>query len=358
LIATAPEVPVVVQADATALYRAAVADRQAGRPAEAEMKLRQVLEIRPDDLDARLNLGLSLLALEQLDQAEREFVRVLARAPDYADARLGLARIAQRRGDVSLARREAAEAVRLAPADPDAAALLRTLATPDAATPAWRIDASASRSRLSAGLPDWTEARIALGRLWDGGWSSSVAAEATERFDDRDIYFETRLDRRFGRHGVYANFGGSPDADYRAQASLGSGGHYTLSERLVATVDAAVTRYPSGTVTTLQPGAVVQIVPGHWEFSARWIMVRDESGEQRDGYAAQSRWQATDRLALRLGYADAPETSEGFTVDVSTWSAGLDLGLTDVLTLRVGGAVEDRGAYERRELSLGLGRRF
>lgn len=358
MIATAPELSVVAQADPTALYHAAVADRQAGRPADAAIKLRQVLEERPDDVDARLNLGLSLLALNDLDGAEAEFNGVLARASAYADAHLGLARVAQRRGDLNLARREASEAARLVPSDAEAAALVRALSTADAAPPAWRIDAAVSRSSLSTGLPDWSEARIALGRSWGDAWSGSVAAEATERFNQRDVYLDARLDRRWGRDGVYASLGGAPDASYRPEASLGLGGHLTLSDRLVVTLDGALARYQTGTVTTLQPGAVVHLVPGVWEVSARWILVRDELGEQRDGYAAQTRWQATDQLAVRLGYADAPETSAGFTVDVSTWSAGLDVNLTDVLLLRLGGVRENRGTYDRRELSLGLGLRF
>jgi YaiO family outer membrane protein len=335
LIATTPEVPAVVQADPTTLYRAAVADRHAGRPADAVIKLRQVLATRPDDVDARLNLGLSLLALDDLDGAEAEFDGVLARAPAYADAHLGLALVARRRGEADLA-----------------------LSPTDAAPPAWRIDATVWRSSLSEGLPDWSEARIGLGRRLGERWSGYAAAETTERFNNRDVYLEARLDRRWGRHGVHASVGGAPDASYRPEASLGLGGHFTLSDRLVATLDAGAAHYATGTVTTFQPGAIVQVVPGAWEVSARWIVARDELRDLRDGYAVQSHWQATDRIALRLGYADAPETSEGFTVDVSAWSAGVDLNLTDRLVLRVGGVREDRDAYDRRELSLGLGLRF
>jgi YaiO family outer membrane protein len=269
---------------------------------------------------------------------------------------MGLARVAQRRGDVARARREAVEAARLAPADQESADLVRSLTTD--VPPVWRFDASVSRSRLSAGLPDWSEARLGLGRDWGDGWTGSAAIETTERFDDRDAYLEARLDRRLGSHGLYVALGGAPDADYRPEAALGLGGQWTATDRLAVTLDAALSRYPTGTVTTVQPGLVARIVPDRLEASARWIVARDETGEQRDGYAVQARWQATDRLAARIGYADAPETSEGFTVDVSTLSAGLDIGLTDALALRIGGAREDRGAYDRRELSLGLGVRF
>lgn len=354
MIAIAPELPAVVQADPQALYEAAVADRRAGRPAAAVAKLEAVLAARPDHLDARLNLGLALLALDRLDEAEAAFAAVAARAPAYADARAGLARVAQRRGDLATARREAAEAVRLAPGDPEAAALARSLAEP----PRWRLDVGVARSELSGGLPDWSEARVAVSGALDERWSAALAVEATERFDNRDIYVEARLDRRFGRGGAYVLLGGAPDADYRPELILGLGGEARLTERLTATLDASTARYPTGAVTSVQPGLRVEVLPERLQLAARWIVVRDEGGETRQGWAVQSRWQATPRLGLRLGYADAPESSEGVTVDVAAWSLGADIDVTDRLTLRLGVVSEDRGAYDRREAAVGFGLRF
>lgn len=354
MIVIAPEVPAVVQADPQALYRAAVADRQAGRPAEAVAKLEQVLLARPDDVDARLNLGLAFLALGRLDEAESAFSTVVARAPDYADAHGGLARVAQRRGDLATARREAAKAAQLAPDDPELGALVQSLDPP----PLWRIDVSGSRSTLSGGLPDWLEARFSVSRALSDQWNVVFAIEATERFNDRDTYVEGRFDRRLARGSVYVAAGGAPDADYRPEALLGFGGQWQFARRIAGTLDGSAARYRSGSVTTVQPGVLVDIVPGRLQIAARWIHVRDEAGDPRDGYALQSRWQAADRVALRLGYADAPETSEGVTVDVVAWNAGLDFELTERVTLRLTGVSEDRGAYDRREASVGLGMRF
>lgn len=354
MIAIAPELPAVVQADPQALYEAAVADRLAGRPADAVAKLEVVLAARPDDVDARLQLGLALLALDRLEEAEAAFTIVLARAPGYVDARMGLARVAQRRGDLQTARREAAEAVRLAPGNAEAAALVRSLAEP----PRWRLDVGVARSQLSGGLPDWSEARVSVGGALTDRWSAALAIEATERFDNRDTYVEARLDRRFDRGGAYVLLGGAPDADYRPERMLGVGGQMRLTARLSATLDASTARYPTGTVTAVQPGLVVDVWPETLQLAARWILVRDESGEDRQGWAVQSRWQATPRLGLRLGYADAPESSEGVTTDVSAWNLGADLGVTDRLVLRIGAVSEDRGTYDRREVTVGFGLRF
>ena len=354
MIAIAPETPAIVQADPQALYEAAVADRRAGRPADAVAKLEVVLAARPDNVDARLNLGLALLALGRLDQAEAAFGAVIARSPDYADAHAGLARVAQRRGDLAAARRESAEASRLAPADAEASALARSLAT----EPRWGLDIHTSRSALSGGLPDWSEARIAVSRSLGDRWNGALAVEATERFDNHDTYVEARLDRRLRRGGVYASLGGAPDADYRPEASLGLGGQIRLTDRLSATLDGSAARYAAGRVTTLQPGAIVEVVPDRLQLAARWIIVRDETGDDRQGYSIQSRWQIVNRLGLRLGYAAAPESSEGFTVDVTAWNVGADVSLTDRLVLRLGAVSEDRGAYDRQEGSVGLGLRF
>ncbi|MGZ9098170.1 MAG: YaiO family outer membrane beta-barrel protein [Brevundimonas sp.] len=354
MIAIAPEAPAVAQADPQALYEAAVADRRSGRPADAVAKLEVVLATRPDDVDARLNLGLALLALGRLDEAEAAFAAVIARTPDYADAHAGLARIAQRRGDLATARRESAEASRLAPTDAEVAALARSLTE----EPRWRLEVAASRSQLSGGLPDWSEARVAVSRSLGQRWNGALAIEATERFDNRDTYVEARLDRRLGRGGAYVAVGGAPDADYRPELLLGMGGQMRLTDRLSATLDATAARYATGRVATIQPGVSIEVLPDRLQVAARWIAVRDETGDHRHGYSVQSRWQATGRLGLRLGYADAPESSEGFTVDVTSWNVGADISLTDRLMLRLGAVTEDRGTYERREATAGLGLRF
>ncbi len=344
----------VAQEDPRRLYESAVAVRLAGRPEDAVPKLEQVLAMRPDDVDARLNLGLALLALGRLGEAEAELLTVTRQTPAYTDAWIGLARVEQRRGDLEAARRLATEAERLTPGSAEVRLLQASLAP----EPAWRIDIAVARSRLSGGLPDWTEARASASRRLGDSWKATAAVEATERFDNTDVYFEGRLDRRFAGGGAYVSLGGAPDADYRPEIALGAGGEARLADRVVATLDASVARYPTGTVTGLHPGLRVSLPGERAELSARWINVRDENGVHRSGYAVLGRWQATDRVALRAGYADAPESSDGATVDVKAWNVGADVALTGRLMLRVGLLTEDRAAYDRDELSLALGWRF
>jgi YaiO family outer membrane protein len=348
------DVPAEVRPDPDALYQAAVADRRAGRNDVALAKLDAALRIRPDDADARLNRGLSLLALDRLDEAEADFEAVLDIAPGYVDARLGLARVARRRGDLDRARMEVEKASIAAPERADVAALARALRRP----PDWRVDLDVSRSRLGAGLPSWTEVRGAASRTLDERWAIGATVEWTERFGEEDVFVEGRLDRRYTWGGAYASLGGTVQADYRPEAALRAGAEVRLSAPISGTLDASAARFASGDVTSLQPGLAADLARGRVRLAARWISVWDETDQRRTGYAASARWSPTDRLGLRLDYADAPETSEGVTVDVRAVSAGAEIGLTDQVSLRLGALHEDRGTYDRQAITLGVGWRF
>jgi len=348
------DVPVEVRIDPTALYEAAVADRLAGRNEEAIEKLDRVLQARPGDVDARLNRGLALLAMNRSVEAESDFRTVLDVSPDYVDARIGLARAAQRRGDRKQAWSEAGRALAAAPDRPDVQVLRQALGLPTD----WRVDFDVSRSRLGAGLPDWSDARFAAVRRIHDRWNFGVAAEWTERFGQDDVFLEGRLDHRIGAGGVYVAMGAAVKADYRPQASLRAGADVPLAGGISATLDVSAARFASGTVQSLQPGLAAELVRGRLRLAARWINVWDEMDQRRDGYAASIQWAATDRIRLRLDTADAPETSEGVTVDVGAVSLGAEVNLTDQTSLRFGVLKEDRGAYDREAISLGLGWRF
>ncbi|MES2035525.1 MAG: tetratricopeptide repeat protein [Pseudomonadota bacterium] len=354
-----PAVALAQAVDADALYAEAVRDRQSGRSAVAIAKLETVLAARPDDVDARLNLGLALLAEGRLDEADAAFVAVLARAPGYADAHVGRARVAQRRGDVGAARLAASRARALQPNDPEIAALDGSLAAAGGDGRDWRIDAGYAFSSLGEGLPTWRETTVALTRRLDDRSSLGLAVEQSDRFGVINTYFEARYDRRFDWGGAYVAVGGTPDADYRPEVSLRAGGDIALGDGgTTLTLDGGVARYPSGTVSTLQPGLEQALFQGRLVLGARWINVLDETEEYRSGYSLRASWSALPTLRLRAGYADAPESSEGVTVDVKSFSLGFDADLSDRLTVRVNGLHEERDAYDRDEIAVGFGWRF
>ncbi|KQW78740.1 YaiO family outer membrane beta-barrel protein [Brevundimonas sp. Root1279] len=347
------EVAAQVQADPQALYEAAVTARLAGRHAEAVDLLNRVLALRPADVDARLNLGLSLLALGRIPEAETAFRTVLDQAPGYADAEVGLARAAELRGDREAAREHATRALILSPGRQDVAAFRRSL---DAV--AWRGDIDVSRSRLSAGLPDWTMTRLGVARSITPVWSVSGSVERTEQFNQVDVYVEGRIDRRMTGADAYVALGGTPEADHRPEVIVMAGGSALIAPDLRATLDASAARYVTGSVESLQPGVTGALFNGRFEITARWINVWDETDRHRSGYAARAAWQVTDRFRLSAGHADAPETSEGVVVDVVATSLGAAFDITDRVTLRLGVVDEDRVSYTREEVAVGLGWRF
>lgn len=334
-------------------YAAGVEARRAGRHDEALRLFGDVLAEQPGNVDARLNLGLSLLAQGQIDEADEAFTAVLAAAPGYADAEIGRARVAQRQGDRAAALESARRARRLEPNRPDIQRLVRELEP----TP-WRMDLDLSRSTLSAGLSDWTEQRLAVSRRLTDDWGASLAIERTERFDDIDVYTEARLDRRGRRGSAYVAIGGALDADYRPELAVRAGAVAGVGRGVSATLDAAAARYGVGTVLSVQPGVAASLLADRLNLWTRWINVRDETGTHRQGYALGGAFQVNDRVRLRTAYADAPESSEGVTVDVRSRSGGIDVGLTDRATVRVTVTSERRGAFDREEIAVGLGWRF
>ena len=344
------DTPAEVREDPTALYAAAVADRRAGRPAQAMAKLQRVLQSRPADVDARLQLGLALLDLGRLDEAQAELTTVRNAAPGYVDAHIGLARVAQRRGDRIAAAAHAAEASRLGPERSD----VRQLVIATAGPPRWRLDVDASHSSLSAGLPDWTEARLAAARRVGDDWTVSGAVERTERFDRVDVYLEGQVSRQFAGGTAYVGVGGAPDADYRPELALRAGAAWQVAPAFTATIDGSVARFAAGEVSSLQPGIAADLFDGRLGLAIRWINVWDETGDRTEGYAVSARWAVTDRFRVRLDHANAPETSEGTVVDVSSVGAIAEWDLDERVSLRAGVLDEDRGSYDRRAVNVGL----
>jgi len=306
------------------MYQTGVMDRLAGRHNAAVDGLRQVIQSRPEDVDARLNLALALIALDRLDEAERELEVVLRLAPDYDDAVVAQASIDR----------------------------LRAQPTP------WRLDVSTGYGELSNGLGTWRDTAATLSRRTRNG-AISAGFEHADRFGLNDTYVEGRIDHTTGRLSLYAAVGGTPDADFRPKFALKSGGQTPIGNSGVAvTVDAGIARYVVGTVTNVQPGLEYTSRSGALIVGARWINVWDELDVHRSGYSLRAIVAIHPRARLRAGFADAPESSDGTTVPVRAVSLGAEFDVSDRLTLRLNGLQEQRDAYDREEISVGFGLRL
>jgi YaiO family outer membrane protein len=340
-------------------YEEAVAARQAGNPATAATLLRRLVGAEPGNADAQLQLGLSLLALGQLDEAEAAFGRTLAIAPAYADAQIGLARIAQRRGD---SRRALALLGQVDPANREAVELRAALGTPGTGAQPIQLDLDLSWSELDGPAPDWREASLRVRVPASERTAITAAAELSRRFSRTDLYGELRVDQRVGRHdGIYVLVGATPDADFRPEWQVGAGGFLRLRDGgspTILTLDARQAHFFAGDIQTVSPGVEQYFGERFWA-TARLINIFDERGDLETGWLLRGDVLATERLRFFAGAADAPDTSEGVVIETFSLFGGLSYDLNDRFAMRVSVAHEDRqtGA-DRLQLSLGVGTRF
>lgn len=354
-----------VQAPETAdpAYAAALHARQAGRAAEAIAAFDLLSKQRPKDPDVWLNLGLSRMAAQRYAEADRAFETTLALAPDYRDARVAYARSALFAGRPELARKRLAPLLASAPDDAEARALGQQIAATEAmpGEPSWRLDLAYARSELTRDLGHWSSATLALSRRIDLATTLGGSIEHTERFGVSDTYAEALVARRFGsRLDGFVAVGGAPDADYRPELAVRAGGSVGLltqgQRRARLGLDAVWSRYAVGEVKSLQP--YLTLAAGPASLTVRSINTEDERGKHQSGYTLNGEWSATQRLRLRLGYADAPESADGATVPVEAVSGGIAYDLTPRWTVQVVGAHEKRTAYDRDEVGVAVTRRF
>lgn len=358
-LALALAVPIPASAQPASPYDQAVAARLAGNPGAAVALLRPIVSADPGNADAQLQLGLALLALDRLDEAEEAFRAVLAVAPNYADARVGLARIAHRRGDEGAAR---AELDLVDPAYPDAAALRAQLAQGPVGG-RWRLDLDGSYSAVAGGRADWQEVAVQLRRELTPASAIAARTELARRFGETDVYGELRFEHALSdRVRTYASFGGTPGADFLPEWQISLGGSARISDGGTATVltlDARQAQYASGDVQTISPGIEQYLADGRLWLTARWISIFDERGDHQSGQLARIDAMATENLRLFAGFSDAPDTSEGVVVDTQTVFGGAVLDLDEQYRLRLSLAREDRATgFDRTQVSLGFGFAF
>lgn len=348
-----------VSAAADPAYAAAVEARLAGRTSEAITAFERLSRERASDADVWLNLGLAYSAAGRYPEAERALETALRLAPGYPDVQLALARTALFRGDRRAAQERLAPLQAARPDDPEVRALSAQIADVPDAEKRWRMDLAHAHSRLTNDLGEWRTTTFALGRT-SGEWSVSGLVEHTERFGREDLFFEGAVARRFDRSDLFLAVGGAADADFRPEGSIRAGGSTAIGAdgpwRVRLGVEAAYARYASGDVRSLQP--VLTVARGQAELALRAYNTLDERDEFRSGYSARGTWSASERLQLSVGWADAPESSEGVTVQVEALSVGAAVAVTEDTRIRVDYTHETRPAYERDEWSVSLTRRF
>ena len=341
--------------DAAALLEQGQRARRAGRMDEAIAALEPAARMRPDDVDVLLELGLAYYGAERLAEADRTLEAAHRLAPAYRDVTLARARVALARGRPGQAR-DLAEPL-AAGGDAEAVAI-RDQATAQGRARLERLDVWATHSTLET-QDDWTSFGVGVGGRIAPGWSGWANAEHTRRFGLVDVYGEVGVEHGVSGGSVWVSVGGAPDADYRAELSVATGTRIELGDNGLAAVgDVRFSRYPVGEIWTIRPGVIWETE--NWIGEARWIHLEDETGTGRDG------WMVRGDVAVfgpatwvDASASDAPETADGFTVDVRSWGVGVRHDFAEGLWVRLGFVHEDRGLFGNRdEVAVSLTRRF
>lgn len=319
----------------------------------ARQTLESLLQREPDNADAWLELGLTAMAAGENERARTAFERTLQLAPDYDDAKLGLARLGYREGDRNAVHLWLSRISSERQGDSEVVAMRALVAQARSVT--WRVDAMVGYSSLTNGLSPWREALFAVSRRRHEH-SESATIEYDERFGLSDFYGEIEFGRAM-RLGTWAlALGAAANADFRPEAlvRLAYAGPEHGDWRLDATLSYA--RYGAGDVGNLKVGVARRL--GDWRISAAGILVDDEAGRTRSGYSAAAGWEDDRGVDLNLVWTDAPESSEGVTIDTQSAAASLAFNISQRVRLRVGGLYEHRDAFDRSEISLAVTRVF
>jgi YaiO family outer membrane protein len=346
--AIAPDAPASVEEARAARFR--------GDYDSAHCALDRALAREPGDADAWVELGFLSSVTGETDAARLAFLRALEIAPDYDDAKLGLAHLAYRSGDVPVAQAWINRISAGRSNDRELRSLRRAIDAVGTPQVTWRWDTLAGYSSLSNGLAPWREASIAISRR-SGRSSVGLSVERVQRFGLHDTYGEVRFSRQFSQ-GVWGiAFGGSSDPAFKPEAAIRFA--YATPENRDTTFATALTlaRYPVGQVDTLSLRATRQVA-APLQLNAVGILVRDETDELRTGYGLGAAWQAHRRLLVDVSWVDAPESSEGVTIDVRATTLGVTAKFADDFRLRVGVMREERDAFDRTEFAVSLSRTF
>ena len=323
--------------------------------ADAIAALEPVARMRPDDVDVLFELGLAYYGADRLRDADRTLETAHGLAPAYSDIALARARVALARGRPGQARELAAP---LAAAGNAEAATVVDQATHDERAQLERLDIWASHSTLEA-QNDWTAFGVGIGGRIRPGWSGWANAEHTRRFGQTDVYGEVGVEHGVAGVSAWVSIGGAPDADHRAELSVATGGRVELGDDgLVGVGDVRFSRYPVGEIWAVRPGLIWETAS--WIAETRWIHLEDEAGVGRDGWMARGEAAVFGAATwVDASISDAPETSDGFTVDIRSWGVGVRHDFGQGLWIRLGYIHEDRGRFgDRDEMGLSLTRRF
>jgi YaiO family outer membrane protein len=316
----------------------------AGKYREAEAALNALPQAQQTNPDAMLLRGSVAYHQGHFATAEKHYAAILTQHPDYQDARDGLLRA-----------QKATRAARVAAAKPAAAQ--------EAFLP-WQVDTGLELSQFSRrSQTNWNQEFLQLTHFLDAR-KTALHGKLTryDQFNARDAEVELGADHQFSPTvNGYAALSLVSHANFRPRNRVAGGGAMRVMDSttpLWATIDARYDTYADTRVLNLNPGLKLDVADG-WSVAGRRIIVDQSSERKAYGWDGRLDGTVTDGLRFYAGYASAPDTVAGVTVDTTTWFGGAAYDVTPVNTLRVGYARDDRqNSYIRDIYNASISYRF
>lgn len=310
-----------------------------GNPDAAQIEIDKLSPVQKQNADAKLLQGYLYYYQKDFVKAEKEFSDILAHHPDYTDAATGLEHIR---------RASAAENAK------------------DNGFK-WQVDTGFEYSNfLRRSQDSWNQEFIQINRFFDN--KKTVLHGTTRRygqFTNVDSEYELGIDKvlspRFTSY-LYGTF--SPHADFRPDWRIHAGGAARLDDpnddgpALWVLVDMRRDVYEATDVFNFNPALRFEPVYG-WGIIARAISVDQENEKRVYGQELRLNGVITDGWRFTAGFADAPETEAGVTVNTKTRYGNMAIDLGDAHTVRFGYTHDDReNSYIREVYNVSFSYKF
>ena len=344
---------------------AAVAARDAGDFAKAIEILERLAARNPNDPVVLRLLGINYGHTGRYAEAMQALSRARSIAPADQDIALAIARVQLWSGNLDGAAQTIEEIARIDRGNIELPALVeaveRARLAPEIAPnrPTFAFSQSLSRTRFGGSGRDWYATSLSLALPVSTRTTLSVDLDREDRGAATDGRVLLRIDRRFERGSAYLAASATPDADFREDWSVRTGGEVLVTPKLTITSDLRYSDYGTARTISAEPGFRLSGNANQWTISLRSINLWDETDRHRNGWAVQGTLQTTHRLRLLVSGATYPDTEAGITRRLRSAFAGVVFNADDKTVVRATYEHEERrNSYIRDAIVIGVALRL
>ncbi|MFK4003132.1 tetratricopeptide repeat protein [Qipengyuania sp. NPDC077563] len=348
--------------DRAGAIHSAEAAQAEGNYSAARKLLSDLLAENPDDPDLLRRLARVEAAAGRLDVALDLIDRAATIAPQDFDIALARAYILYWRGDLKAAKDVTESIAAREPDYPDLATLQTSLRRARADSGirlrALSVGAGVSDITLQSGASrTWNTQNIVAAFDLSAEDTLAVSLSREER-SAIDMRGGLRLDHRIADGSVYIAATVVPNADFQENWSLGAGGELLISGRTAALMDVRLADYDTGEIVSVQPGLRVPL-GSDFSLTGRAINIFGGGESYRLGGSVRLDFQRDSRPSFFALAASYPDAEAGDVRQLRSVAAGMNVPLSERLSLSATGSHEDRkDSYRRWAGNLALTYRF